>query len=43
MPAFGFSRKEQPQPFATDITDKGDLDEQVFTYRQSRFKLTNWE
>ena len=43
MPAFGFGRKEQPQPFDTDTTDKEDLDEQVFSCRQSRFKLNNWE
>ena len=27
MPPFGFGRKEQPQPFTTDITDKDDLEE----------------
>jgi Bacterial PH domain/Short C-terminal domain len=27
MPPFGFGRKEQPQSFTTDITDKGDLEE----------------
>ena len=27
MPPFGFARKEQPQSFTTDITDKEDLEE----------------
>jgi hypothetical protein len=27
MPSFGFGRKEQPQSFTADITDKQDLDE----------------
>jgi hypothetical protein len=27
MPLFGFGRKEQPQSFTTDITDKEDLEE----------------
>ena len=27
MPPFGFGRKEQPQSFTTDITDKEDLEE----------------
>ena len=27
MPPFGFGRKEQPQSFITDITDKEDLEE----------------
>jgi hypothetical protein len=27
MPPFGFGRKEQPQSFTTDITDKEDLAE----------------
>ena len=27
MPAFGFGRKEQPQFFTADITDKEDLEE----------------
>ena len=27
MPPFGFGRKEQPQSFTTDITDKDDLEE----------------
>ncbi len=27
MPPFGFGRKEQPQPFTTEITDKEDLEE----------------
>ena len=28
MPPFGFGRKEQPQSFTTDITDKEDLEDQ---------------
>jgi hypothetical protein len=41
MPPFGFGRKEEPQSFTIDITDKEDLDEQVLLVaRQSRFKLT---
>jgi hypothetical protein len=27
MPPYGFGRKEQPQSFTTDITDKQDLEE----------------
>ena len=27
MPPFGFGRKEEPQSFTTDITDKEDLEE----------------
>jgi hypothetical protein len=27
MPPFGFGRKDQPQSFTTDITDKEDLGE----------------
>ena len=27
MPQFGFGRKEQPQSFTTDITNKEDLQE----------------
>ena len=43
MPVFGFARKEQPQPFARDITDKEDLDEQVFSCRKTIKIQTNWE
>jgi hypothetical protein len=30
MPRFGFGRKEEPQSFTTDITDKEDLEEDLY-------------
>ena len=37
MPPFGFGRKELSQSFATDITDKEDLEEtkEIFTITKS--------
>jgi hypothetical protein len=32
MPRFGFGRKEEPQSFTTDITDKEDLEVKKICY-----------
>jgi hypothetical protein len=43
MPPFGFGRKEQPQSFTTDITDKEDLEKikEIAQMREYSLSLGN--